>query len=382
MKIVFGTLMIAALGVGMSAQQTEQRAKVLAEVSTGTQAIKGQPFSADTVSESVQTLADGNRIVQTSNGKIYRNSEGRVRREITGGNGGSGGLGANTYFFNYGPGISIAEPAGGRRVLLNEQDKTARTVTVVPETEVRVTTRSGTGEGVGSGAGVGTGVTTLRAATEASLTDEQKKALEILKGHREGDPYTPEQQKAREVLQTASIMRAQGSFKTMAPLAATGPVLAVSGAGLARGLATASGDNWFVGGLGDSKWETKTDDLGTQNIEGVTCEGTRRTTTIPAGAIGNERPIEIVYERWFSKDLGMVVSSKHSDPRFGEQTYTLKNVVRAEPDPALFTVPREFKFMTEPGAAAYKVRTSEAEREFVRAKAATAPTAPTAPKQP
>ena len=53
----------------------------------------------------------------------------------------------------------------------------------------------------------------------------------------------------------------------------------------------------------------------------------------------------------------MVVSSKHSDPRFGEQTYTLKNIVRAEPDPSLFTVPREFKFMTEPGTATYKVRT-------------------------
>jgi hypothetical protein len=79
----------------------------------------------------------------------------------------------------------------------------------------------------------------------------------------------------------------------------------------------------------------------------------------------------------------MVVMSKHSDPRFGEQTYTLKNIVRAEPDPSLFTVPREFKFTTEPGAAAaWKVRTPEAEREYVKAKAATAATAPAAPKQP
>ena len=152
---------------------------------------------------------------------------------------------------------------------------------------------------------------------------------------------------------------------------------------MARGFATTGGgENWFVGGPGDSKWETKTEDLGTQNIEGVQCEGTRHITTIPAGAIGNERPIEITYERWFSKDLGMVVSSKRSDPRFGEQTYTLKNIVRAEPDPSLFTVPREFKRLSEPGAATYKVRTPEAEREVTRAKAAAAATAPTTPKQP
>src|SRR3954452_24351736 len=108
MKLLIGTVMIAALGLGVSAQHTGG-AKVLAEVAAGGQAVKGQPFSADTVSESVQTLADGNRIVQTSNGKIYRNNDGKIRREMTGGNGG-----ANTFFFNYGPGISIAEPAGQR----------------------------------------------------------------------------------------------------------------------------------------------------------------------------------------------------------------------------------------------------------------------------
>ena len=359
MKLLFGTMMIAALGLGVSAQQPGQ-ARVLAEVAAGGASVKGQPFSADTVSESVQTLADGNRIVQTSSGKIYRNNEGRIRREMSNGNGSS-----NSFFFNYGPGISIAEPLGERRVLLNQHDKTAVTVNVVPEGEVKVFTRSGSGEGIGSGSGVGV----MKA--EGQLTQEQRKAVETLKGHKEGDALTPEQQRAMELLKTNSIT-----------LTRTAPVLAARGAEMAHGFATSTGENWFVGGPGDNKWDTKTEDLGTQNIEGVTCEGTRRITTIPAGAIGNERPIEITYERWYSKDLGMVVSSKHSDPRFGDQTYTLKNIVRAEPDPSLFTVPKEFKFTTEPGSATYRVRTPEAEREVVRAKAAAAAAAPAAVKQP
>ena len=92
----------------------------------------------------------------------------------------------------------------------------------------------------------------------------------------------------------------------------------------------------------------KTESLGTRDFEGVTAEGTRTVTTIPANSIGNERPIEIVYERWYSKDLQLIVYSKHSDPRFGEQTYRLTNISRNEPDRSLFTLPAEYKIVTEP----------------------------------
>ena len=279
-RITAAAAMALGLGLIVSAQQPAP-AKVLAEVASGAAAVKGQPFSADTVNESVQTLADGNRIVQTMNGKIYRNSEGRVRREMTGGNGGNAGFGNNTFFFDYGPRVSIAEPAGGHRVLLNEKEKTAFTVSVVPEGEVKVLTQAGKGEGFGTGTGVGrgTGVTTVRTVTDgAPLTEEQRKAVETLRGYKEGDPLTPEQQKAKELLKAHSI-----------ELARTGAMLATTVAPVARGFATAApgAEPWLVGGFGDSKWETKTDDLGTQNIEGVTCVDTRRTTTIPAGALGN-----------------------------------------------------------------------------------------------
>ncbi|HEX8686715.1 MAG TPA: hypothetical protein VF654_09435, partial [Pyrinomonadaceae bacterium] len=55
--------------------------------------------------------------------------------------------------------------------------------------------------------------------------------------------------------------------------------------------------------------------------------------------IGNERAIQITSERWYSPELQVVVMTRHSDPRFGETTYRLTNVTRAEPDRSLFEVP-------------------------------------------
>ena len=86
-------------------------------------------------------------------------------------------------------------------------------------------------------------------------------------------------------------------------------------------------------------------------IEGVEAEGTRSTTTIPAGQIGNELPITIVSERWVSPDLKVLVMSRQSDPRFGETTYRLTNITRSEPSPDLFQVPPDFKIMDGPGLA-------------------------------
>jgi len=88
--------------------------------------------------------------------------------------------------------------------------------------------------------------------------------------------------------------------------------------------------------------ETTSENLGTQVIEGVLAEGTRSTTVIPAGAIGNAQPITIVSERWFSPDLQVLVLTRHSDPRTGETVYRLSNLVRGEPDRALFEVPADY----------------------------------------
>ena len=91
--------------------------------------------------------------------------------------------------------------------------------------------------------------------------------------------------------------------------------------------------------------------LGRQIVEGIEAEGTRSTTTIPAGQIGNELPLTIVSERWFSPELRVLVLSRQTDPRFGETTYRLTNIVRAEPSPDLFEPPPDFT-VVEPGATA------------------------------
>jgi hypothetical protein len=81
--------------------------------------------------------------------------------------------------------------------------------------------------------------------------------------------------------------------------------------------------------------------LGSSTLEGLTATGTRTTTTIPAGAIGNLQPIVVVSEEWFSPDLQVLVLTKHSDPRSGETVYRLLNVVRAEPDRTLVAMPAD-----------------------------------------
>jgi len=84
--------------------------------------------------------------------------------------------------------------------------------------------------------------------------------------------------------------------------------------------------------------EGKAEDLGERNIEGVTAKGTRLTHTIPEGKIGNDRPISITSERWYSEELGTVVMTKTTNPMSGNITFKLTNISRAEPSPSLFEI--------------------------------------------
>jgi hypothetical protein len=74
--------------------------------------VKGLPYSAEVVTESVQTLADGNRIVQRTTGRVYRDSEGRTRREEDRPSGG--------------PTISVTDPMAGSTFTLDPVNRTAR----------------------------------------------------------------------------------------------------------------------------------------------------------------------------------------------------------------------------------------------------------------
>jgi hypothetical protein len=89
------------------------------------------------------------------------------------------------------------------------------------------------------------------------------------------------------------------------------------------------------------KGETKS--LGTKDIDGVKADGTMTSHIIPAGQIGNERPIVITSERWFSPELHIVVYAKTSDPRAGETIYRVTNVKRGEPSAELFKVPADYR---------------------------------------
>lgn len=235
-------------------------------------AVQGAPYSATVTNESVQTLADGNRIVQTSTGTTVRDSQGRTRQDAP--------L----------PPIGNMSPADAPRLVFI-QDPVAQT------------------------------------SYTLNLTDK-----------------------------TAN------KGPSMMPLAAN-----LGGAGAAGGFAMrikgASGP--VIGGplqqqvtisrtMISEDAKQQIEDLGSQTMEGVTVSGTRTTSTIPAGQIGNDKPISIVTEVWTSPDLRTVVYSKRSDPRMGDQTFKLSNIVRAEPDPSLFTIPPDFKVNDEPQPIVYK----------------------------
>ena len=88
-------------------------------------------------------------------------------------------------------------------------------------------------------------------------------------------------------------------------------------------------------------------DLVRQNHDAVVrcikADGTMTSHTIPAGAIGNEKPIVVTSERWFSPELHIVVFAKTSDPRAGETIYRLTNVKKGEPSADMFKVPADFR---------------------------------------
>ena len=92
--------------------------------------------------------------------------------------------------------------------------------------------------------------------------------------------------------------------------------------------------------------EVKTD-LGTQTINGIVAQGTRYTRTIPAGQIGNEKPIVVTTERWYSPDLQINILTKHSDPFMGDRVTQLTGIQRQEPDPSLFQVPAGYTVKAE-----------------------------------
>jgi hypothetical protein len=159
------------------------------------------------------------------------------------------------------------------------------------------------------------------------------------------DPTTHSQYIFSPGGEATKVVRSQGSWKE-------GPQIIELGARHAQSMKQKVFFNVQDGHEGqqskESSEQVKHEDLGTQTIEGVSAQGKRETVTIPAGQIGNERPIEIVTETWFSPELHTMVLRKHSDPRMGESTYRLTDIKRNEPDASLFQPPAGTKISVEP----------------------------------
>jgi hypothetical protein len=217
--------------------------------------VTGAPLKAVFVTTRDITLADGNEIHRESQLTIYRDSEGRVRREvgIDFATPATGNVKRNF--------ITINDPVAGKRYMLNPDNKTAH---LMPP----------------------------RGAHHAN---------------RVGDP---------------------NANPAPGPQGPGGP-----------------------GGPGDVTQEP----LDPKTVNGVQAhdlcgcqpEGVRVTRTIPAGAIGNDKPIVVVTERWYSTDLQMVVLTTHTDPMMGTVTAKLASVARGDPNnPSLFQIPSDYKVET------------------------------------
>jgi hypothetical protein len=250
----------------------------IASESFGGKVVKGAPYSGEAVTETIQTLSDGNRIINKFTSSVYRDSEGRTRREQSFKGLGVLGVGeepAQTVF--------ISDPVAGVTYSLNSRTQTAHK------------------------SGSYTFELSRKAGSGVTSAQGQRFEFKLESGG------------------------AHGNVIMSAPIGATpdaGKVQHV-GVGSTYVFRTSKGPNA----------NEKKEDLGKQLIEGVVAEGTRTTVTIPAGEIGNERPIEIVSERWYSPELQLVVMTRHSDPRMGETTYKLTNISRLEPVKSLFEVP-------------------------------------------
>lgn len=83
------------------------------------------------------------------------------------------------------------------------------------------------------------------------------------------------------------------------------------------------------------------EELGKQTILGLETIGTRQVRVIETGAIGNDRPLLIRREFWFSPQLGINLLSTREDPRFGTQKFEITELVPDAPDAKLFEPPAD-----------------------------------------
>ena len=257
--------------------------------------VKGAPYSATAITETIQTLSDGNQIIRKNESKLFRDSEGRTRMEQsleTIGKWTAGGEAQQNIFIN--------DPVAGVSYNLDPRTHTAYK-SVYPQKKLATGAQGETlminGQKVTTYTINGKTVTQAEFEAFTAAVEKKKRAqAEILEG---------------EIKEASN----DGVLKKKLEMVQKGRTDA---------------DPW------------KKESLGTQTIEGVNAEGVRATLTIPAGEIGNTLPIEVVDETWYSPELQITVMVKHRDPRSAETTYRVTNINRGEPDRSLFEVPVDY----------------------------------------
>jgi len=305
--------------------------------------VTGAPFSADVVSETIQTLQDGTRIIQRFEGRIYRDSQGRTRSERTYQMGGTSEQKQT---------INIYDPVDGASYRLDSDTRTGRKSVypkLAPPQPKTTVSSNASADAKDSRKGNAPKVTPAQAinkiqppypAIAKAANASGPVHVEILVSET-GEVLEAHAVGGHPLLRDAAVQAARGwTFK---PAEVSGRAVKT------RGILT------FNFGLTDEapapagltktivKPATKTESLGKQMVEGVECEGESAVTTMPAGTIGNDRPIETVNETWYSPELRIMILSKRSDPRFGESTYSVTNINRSEPYAELFLPPSDYK---------------------------------------
>jgi len=89
------------------------------------------------------------------------------------------------------------------------------------------------------------------------------------------------------------------------------------------------------------------EELGTKAIDGILVEGTRRTTVYPTGSQGNDRPLKVIFESWWSADVKVIMLSMTDNPRSGVTTVKTTHLNTQEPDPELFLLPVGYTIVDE-----------------------------------
>ena len=348
-KRLFGAAAgIAMLAVGASAQEINtdkmraefqgmlEKGRVLG--ATGAlmgKVVKGAPYSAVETSESTQMLADGTRIRNETKANVYRDSEGRVRREV-------------------GDYVTIWDPVTNVSYTLDTKNMKAFKSSMAEPVFMRQSSMAGGAGGFAVGRGIA-GPGTAAAASMGTVSVKDGMVTVTQDGQTRTFPmpangeWTSEDGKMHAMLKQSEggpggptvsnfIVRQDGMTitkdgkTTSMPLAQTEAVDHVFVAGIP---AEAGPARMMVRRYDAGKEES----LGEQTMEGVKSSGTRNTATIEAGAIGNDRPISTVTERWYSAELQTEVMTKRSDPRTGESIFKLTNINRSEPATYLFQVP-------------------------------------------